>query len=36
MNADIAENNKRIARNTVYMYFRMFITLIYPTKEGCL
>lgn len=28
MNADIAENNKRIARNTVYMYFRMFITLI--------
>lgn len=25
---DIAENNKRIAKNTLYMYFRMGITLI--------
>lgn len=26
--ADISANNKRIAKNTLYLYFRMFITLI--------
>lgn len=28
MSSDISQNNKRIARNTLALYFRTFITMI--------
>ena len=28
MNIDVQSNNKRIAKNTIYLYFRMFLTLL--------
>ena len=34
MSSDISQNNKRIARNTLALYFRTFITMIVGLYTG--